>query len=643
MSRRGVLLGACLVERTFSRKGQVDQDEMSGTDPIAACDRLVPILERALALDVKDRPTTDDAIHAPLAAYALAQLRMRVRPALAPGWIASDPVHVALFGGTNTGKSTALNVLLGRDAAGMGIRARFSQHPEGYRVASLGDAWLDESGSRFAGYRRYRDEHPPRQSDDELRRDGYRPALAILDPERLPTPPFCPQVSTAAVVWDGPDFSTEEAGTYIGTVIDLLALADLVLMMVTDESYADDRGNALLRMVNDSGVALRVVANKLPESATLLDDMTRTLEKAGNNRASALFRLPEVRGTSPADRLGRLLGTSEANTFRAAVGREVARGKELKRKALLGSVDFLERHFETILRPLAAEAGVADEWAGTVERLAEERILVPYRTEYLEGVRYEEFNKAFVKVVDLLQVPGVGPVVVVVGRLVRAPMRWLGGWVGKVLGTTAEVPKEAPEEEVLRKALGSWLGAVKAEAQARAAASPQSSWAEIAREIEAPRFREGLFARFDRDFAAYRGEIDQEVRRQAERIYEKLRESPRRLNALRGANLFAGATSVVLALKTVGLSWSDAVVGPVVAGLWHNLLEWGLGRYLEGRRLDLVERQFRGVRTLVATGLEQPVRELFRGAVSARDLAASREDFAVVRAEATRVAEGGEG
>ena len=56
----------------------------------------------------------DDSIRAPILWYSLAQLRMRVRPALERAAIGVDPVHVALFGGTNTGKSTVLNVLLGR-------------------------------------------------------------------------------------------------------------------------------------------------------------------------------------------------------------------------------------------------------------------------------------------------------------------------------------------------------------------------------------------------------------------------------------------------------------------------------------------------------------------------------------------------
>src|SRR4051812_46062610 len=109
----------------------------------AACDRLVAIVERSLAMEKKCRAISDAAIRVPLIRYALALLRMRVRPALEPGWLEDDPVHVAMFGGTNSGKSTVLNVLLGRAAAGMSFRARFSQHPVAFRPASMGNPFLD--------------------------------------------------------------------------------------------------------------------------------------------------------------------------------------------------------------------------------------------------------------------------------------------------------------------------------------------------------------------------------------------------------------------------------------------------------------------------------------------------------------------
>jgi hypothetical protein len=72
-----------------------------GDDPLAACDRLITLLERAIGLESVHASARDDTIQEPMTRYIVAQLRMRIRPALVPGWPAHDPVHVALFGGTH--------------------------------------------------------------------------------------------------------------------------------------------------------------------------------------------------------------------------------------------------------------------------------------------------------------------------------------------------------------------------------------------------------------------------------------------------------------------------------------------------------------------------------------------------------------
>lgn len=614
-------------------------DEMTVPDPKAACDRLTAVFERALPLSAMGRRTSDDAIQAPVLAYAIAQLRMRVRPAFQPDWLANDPVHVTLFGGTNTGKSTVVNVLVGREAAGMGVRARCSQHPEAYRPAPLGDRWLVGNPTRFQGYRRFHDEHPPRQSDEELQRDGYRRALALHEIERLPGSSLAPLAAPTAIVWDAPDFSTEQSAAYLGTILDLLALADLVVMTVTDECYADDRGTSLLKMVADSGVTTLIVANKLPENRTLLEDVGRTLGSAGGSRGPVL-RLPEISGFSTLDRLEKLLRSQEASDLRATVQTEADQGPALKRRSLLGSLDFLERHLDDFLGPLSQEVSATSNWEGTVVRLTHETILEPYRRDYLEGIRYGELNRTLLHLMELLQVPGIGPILDLTGRLVRLPLQLVRRGVQRLLGARTDPSKSTPEQEILQEAIPHWLAAIKAEAQVLARSERSQEWTAIVGRLESERFQTELLEAFERAFEAYRARMERLVRRRATDLHEKLRENPKTLAAMRGANLMASATSVALAVKTAGLAWSDAVLGPVVAGVWHNLVEWGLGRYLETLRSELKVAQWQAIGQLVEEHLEQPIRNLFPGAVSAGDLDAARVDFATIKAEAMRIAEG---
>jgi hypothetical protein len=266
------------------------------------------LFEHALAVEEKRRTVAEDTIRAPVIPYAIAQMRMRVQPALTPGWPSDDPLHIALVGGTNSGKSTVVNVCLGSPAAGMHATARFSQHPEAYRPTVLGDQWLTAYPSRFAGYGRFRDARPPRQPDREILSHGYRPALAVFDSTSGLTTPCALSGITAAVLWDTPDFSTDVAQAYLSAVLDVVALADVVMMTVTDESYADARGCALLSLISESGVQLYVVANKLTANQELLDDMKTKVDAHWRGKTPGLpaeqwYCLPLVLGDTPAQRL----------------------------------------------------------------------------------------------------------------------------------------------------------------------------------------------------------------------------------------------------------------------------------------------------------------------------------------------------
>jgi hypothetical protein len=621
---------------TLGGKYEDDRSQYSApqADPLAACDRLIALIERALGLKPADPGGRDDTILAPTTQYSAAQLRMRIRPALMPGWPAHDPVHVVLFGGTNSGKSTVLNLLVGRAAAGMHATARFSQHPEAYLSDALGDRWLTSTPSRFRDYHCYRDRHPPRQSDDDLARYGYRPAFALLDLDRLETPVLAPP-AVAAVFWDAPDFSTEAAQTYLSAVLDVVALADLVIMTVTDESYADDRGTALLRMVQDSGVRLHVVANKLPDSPELLQDIK---DKLAAGRQGTVLSLPLVKGRTPEERLEHLMGTAEAETLRQTIAREAVYGARLKCQTLASAVDFLQCQLGEVLRPLAAEVEMANAWEHIVERLTRRELLERYHHEYLDGERYGEFNQTLVRLMDLLEIPGVGPLLRLLSTAVRAPFRMASAALRTFVRGDKASPTQSPEHEVLNRLIQHWLSALRSEAQLLASSGPHPAWGDLARRLDSPDFPRQLSQTFERAYRAYRQTVDEEIQRRAQEIYHAMAQRPWLLNILRGTNLMVDAASMTLVIKSGGLNWSDAFLGPLVAGLRHALLEAGLDKYLQTQQSLLKRHQSAALQEAVEQHLAQPVRALFTGAVRAEELETARRDMAWLSQAALRVA-----
>jgi hypothetical protein len=603
---------------------------------LAACDRLITLLERALRLESAQAGVQDDTIQEPMTRYIVAQMRMRIRPALVPGWPAHDPVHVALFGGTNSGKSTVLNLLVGRAAAGMHATARFSQYPEAYFPGALGDQWLTSAPSRFLDYHCYRDKHPPRQSDDDLARCGYRPAFAMLDLDHVETPALAPP-AVAAVFWDAPDFSTEEAQTYLGAVLDVVALADIVIMTVTDESYADDRGIALLRMVSESGVTLHVVANKLADNAELLQDIKDKLATYGHGMTS---RLPLVRGRTVEERLEHLMATPEAEALRQAIAREAAHGSQLKRRTLAGAVDFTQRRLGEVLRPLVAEVEMANAWERMTERITQQELLERYRHEYLEGERYGEFNQTLVRLMDLLEIPGVGPILRLLSTAVRAPFRIASGALRSLWGSGRTQPTQTPEHEVLDRLIQHWLAALRSEAQLLASTSSEPAWGDIVRRLDSLDFARQLAQTFERAYSGYRQTVKAEIQRRAQEIYHAIAQRPWLLNILRGTNLVVDATSIILVIQSGGLNWSDAVLGPLVAGLRHALLEAGLDRYLQTQQSLLKRKQLEAIQEAVGQYLARPIRNLFTGAARAEELETARHDMARISQAALGVARG---
>ena len=114
---------------------------------------------------------------------------------------------------------------------------------------------------------------------------------------------------------------------------------------------------------------------------------------------------------------------AEAETLRQTIACEVAHGSRLKRQMLAGAVDFLQRRLGEVLRPLVAEVEMAHAWEHMVERLTQRELLERYRSEYLDGERYGEFDQALVRLMDQLEIPGVGPLMRLLSTAVRAPFR----------------------------------------------------------------------------------------------------------------------------------------------------------------------------------------------------------------------------
>jgi hypothetical protein len=182
------------------------------------------------------------------------------------------------------------------------------------------------------------------------------------------------------------------------------------------------------------------------------------------------------------------------------------------------------------------------------------------------------------------------------------------------------------------------LAALKAEAQTLADTATHPAWTEVVHSLDSHAWRTQMLKHFETAYAAYRQDVEGEVERHATAISQAITQRPWLLNLLRGANLVVDTATIVLVLKSSGLDWSDAVVGPLMASLRRILVEAGLESYLRRQEERLKQRQFEAMQGLVTIHLLQPVGALFVSEVQAEEIATARRDFARVQAAALQVA-----
>ena len=580
----------------------------------------------------KERGEGFEAGAAPVVRFALALLEQRLIPVLTPPWPSGDPPHIAVFGGTNSGKSTLLNVLLGRPAAGMSFRARYSQHPEAHAAQKLGVSFLELYSTRFAAYARFHNQLPPRQSDDDLRRHGYRPAIALHTLSIEPGQGILEPAASGAVYWDAPDFSTEEAQAYLPAVLDAIALADLVLLAVTKENYADHRGAVLRSMVAESGVTLRIVANKLEDGSRLIDDIRGKLSAGGeHSSAPPIDTLPHVSGDNELTRLQLLLAQPAASHLRSVVAEEVGQSGALKRKAAIGAVDYLLRHRHEVLAPLEADAKLAAEWHKLVDRSAERELFQRYRKDYLDSQEYADFNLAVVRLLDLLELPLLGELISGTAEIIRTPFVWaMGGLKSLLAGSNPETPRP-PEEEVVLASYQRWLESLKEEVQQRLQATGAPAWETVLRQLDSMKFLSKLEDQLAKSFLHYRQRMKELIDQRAKVLWAYVEERPTLRITLQTIKAGVDVSATVAVVKTLGLSVTDWLVASLAAPTLRLFLE-ALGEtFMEQQKEALKQEQLEALRAIFETEMLAPFRELIRPEFAAEDLRRFDADLAEVR------------
>jgi len=495
---------------------------------------------------------------------------------------ADRPLQVAVLGPTQAGKSTLVNLIVGAAAAEVSPLAGFTVHPRGVEVGDTeSDGWQD---TLLPGWTRLAEDQLTRE-----RLEAYALTRLTDEAEDLSLPP--------CVVWDTPDFDSLSAGRYRRGVLEIAALADALVVVLSKEKYSDLSVWKMLRLMEPLGTPMIVVLNKLTPEAR--DAIQRSLcerleEYCPFHRAAQIVQLSYVPDTA---RLGCERDYGPLITLRGWLtgGSRLSRGERRS-----GCVALLKRHWGNWTAPIRAEQEARRAWGELVDA-ALEAMLRSYRREFLDDSRrYDTFRLATVELLHLLELPGAAHALGKIRSVLTWPARQLIGR-GRALLSRSRArsgprPDLAGEERVLFDLIDTLLTGLQRDAFRRrdAAGAGAALWAALARRMDCE--QETLREKLRRAARRHHLDFRKEVTAAAGRLYDMLRDRPALLNVLRTARVTTDVASIAIAIKTAGTPLNDVLFAPAMFAFTSMLTEGALGTYMRRVEDELRQTQFEHVR-----------------------------------------------
>ena len=487
-----------------------------------------------------------------------------------------QPPQIAVIGPTQSGKSTLVNVLLDAQVAGISALAGFTVHAQGYATGCSEEA-LNNIHQVM---------HPLERTPAAQLVASELSSYAL---ESVHTGPNATQAP--AVVWDTPDFDSIDASTYTLAVLNTVALADMVVLMVSKDKYGDKSVWDILALIEPLGKPLTVCINKLDEH----DE--QTVKQAFLNRydiqfpgktAPPLVLIPFTRKESPD--VPPSFPKPTLNILSATL-RDSNEQINRHNYRQLGN-QFIHAHQAQWFQPLMEEQDARQQWQLLVDTMtvnADKQ----YAEEYLENDdKYDTFNRALAELLTLLEIPGIAPTLAKARQLITWPARKILG-VGKSAWNAqdsiqlgkSDAPKDQ-ESDTLEHVINSALISLQGELLEQ----PQNPfWTQLNQQFR--KNEHTIRAAFKEQSLIAQKDFEPQIEEAAQKLFEQLQSQPALLNTLRAARVTADAAGVALALKSGGLAPADLILAPAMLSVTTLLTESALGRYLEGVKDELKQRQ----------------------------------------------------
>lgn len=492
----------------------------------------------------------------------------------------AEPLHLGVFGPTQSGKSSLINWLSGLPLATPSPLAGFTVHPQGFS-APRSPGWLDRLGQYFEGSQRV-----PSQSlsPSDLNAFGFDLGEASRMPDYL----------EGVILWDTPDFDSVASNRYQDSVLRIAALVDVIVLIVSKDKYGDLTVWEFLRLIEPLAQPTLLVINKTdPESeAALLESVRLKWAAFRKDPFPEITTIPYCRDSSPTD-IQPLL-RPRVMQLRAAVSRREGAAQRL-----------IDTYWTSWIQPIQAEHRLTHQWGERLDALLVDCI-ERYQRDYLHHPNhYETFQRALAELLTLLEVPGIGSALHAARRVVTWPMRQLTRLGRAASGRETQV--DGVERAVLHQL-----------AQHALIQLSEELLLEQSKDIAEQRWRGGLsqllgnrrasiLGRFDQAAQDYVIEFRPEIESTARSLYAHLEEHPVVLNSLRATRVTTDAAALGVALHTGGIGVQDFVIAPAILSMTSILAESALGHFMNRAQEQLKRKQLDAVKALFQAALCGPL------------------------------------
>ena len=308
------------------------------------------------------------------------------------------PLQITIIGPTQAGKSSLVNVLLNTNVAEVSPLAGYTIHPQGFCV---GVTQSDCSALQryFGRFQQMQQSLMPRN-----RYDCY--SLTETGSETLCVPD--------CVLWDTPDFDSIDSLIYREGVIRSIALADIIILVVSKEKYADQSVWDIMSAVEALHQPTIICLNKLNEGSEII--LIESLKEKW--RLARKDNFPEVVPLYYQKQTGLPVWPPHKSDLLSNLASQVDHKKQTQFEQ-----ELLHKYWRNWVEPVIAEHNLLHDWNNLIDEAVSQAV-ENYQRDYLNHPRhYETFQQALAELLTLLEIPGLAGVLTTARKVITWPMR----------------------------------------------------------------------------------------------------------------------------------------------------------------------------------------------------------------------------